>query len=684
MSQFFKNRGKLTKANIVFVLTLMAGLLITGVVFAQKGGLVISTKAGDPTELMADGKSQTRLMFDLSGCVWYPGAGPEDLLQIQLTSDLGTSLSPPSVFDTVEKVGSPFEVVLKSGTQYGTAKVTTIASFCTEGNTVVMGQCSSQQEQNTPKCTGEFEIPIRPADASEEGEESSEESEETEDLGVSISCPSSPKAGTSVTCTASVSGAKQDETLDYFWSLEGKAGTGTKNNTFTWEAKETGYYEVSVEVFGKDKDRTTKKTLRVNVIESDSTSEEEKTEDSISSGTSDASGLVSSLESFLKAAGVKNINPAKLAVAGTGISALIAIWMITQNRSGVPMEKLEKALGQWRWKEGQKVPKPASEGKKKRPEKLPEKPPEKAPQDLPEGLKSDIAQTPQVTLPEEVEAVREAKSSAAAEEAQASASAKVEEPAKAETPPAKKAVSGETAEEWIERHVDNTEDIRSAVDKTLGDFKKRIEGVPKEVKESEFWKQKVAPKLKKLDDLAIEGKSGKLKEFLRITKELLQVRKKIDAKLSILPEKDRQGVIWLTRGLQAGEEGLKKIHQQLITDPAIAAAKKILSKEQAAAVEKFLNRHQNEIGEMLGGIKKLPAELVDKSLRASQRDQDVQDIIDDVYKGIRHNKPTKFKEKGLSKIQPAIDWIDEKGSALRKWIGKKGPVFLRDTTPSQE
>ena len=690
MSQFFKNRGRLTKANIIFVLALMAGLLLTGVAYAQKGALVIYIKAGDPTELVADGKSQTRLMFDLSGCVWYPTASPDGKLQITFTSDQGTSLSPPSIFKTKGEVGSPFEVALKAGSQYGTAKVTASASFCSEGNIMLVGQCSSQQEQNNPECTGEFEIQVRPAGASEEGEESSEESEDTGEFGVSISCPPNPKAGTSVTCTANVSGAKQGESLDYFWSLEGKAGTGTKNNTFTWEAKETGYYEVSVEVFGKDKDRTPKNTLLVEVIDSEASGEEETSDESTSSESPEVSTLASSLEAFLKSAGVSKVNPARLAVAGTGISALIAIWIIVNHRAGVPMEKLEQAVGKWRWQEGQKVPKPLSGVEKKAPEKLPEKPPGKAPEkppaDLPEALKSDKAASPQLIIPEEEKADLEAKASAAAEGAQASASAKVDEPARAE-PPAKKAASGETGEELLERLVDDSEDYRDAVDKTLSGFKEELKKVPDNVKNSEFWKQKVAPKLKKLDEMGIESKSGKLKEFLRIAKELLEVRKKVNADLSNLSKADREGIVWLERGLQTGEEVLDKLHSQLITDPAISAAKAILPKEQAAAAEKILKQHQADIKKMLGGIKKLPRKFAKNAIKASKRDLNVGIVKKDtnkVWESKGYKDKFKFDPyKSPKKLLPAIKEVKDAGSWVMKKLGRQ-IIWLRDTRPGQK
>ena len=118
--------------------------------------------------------------------------------------------------------------------------------------------------------------------------------------------------------------------------------------------------------------------------ESEFYDEEEQAADSEDSGPDEASGLASNLQAFLKSAGVKNIDSVRLAVAGTGVSALIAIWMITQHRSGVPMEKLEQALGQWRWREGEKAPETLPESENKPPKTLPEKSSKKPPEKLPE------------------------------------------------------------------------------------------------------------------------------------------------------------------------------------------------------------------------------------------------------------------------------------------------------------
>jgi len=378
--------------------------------------------------------------------------------------------------------------------------------------------------------------------------------------------------------------------------------------------------------------------------------------------------LVTSLESFLRSAGLSHIDPARLAAAGTGVSALIAIWMIVQHRSGIPMEKLEQAIGQWRWREGGELPETRPEV-----ETTPDKPPDK----LPETEKGKKESKPPSSLPEQEDP---------GEGASLTASAELDEPT---APPSKaKKPSGETGEEWLERQVDNAEDLRAAVDKTISDFKKRLEDVPEEVKESKFWKEKVAPKLKKLDDLGIEGKSGKLKEFLRIAKDLLEVRKRVDAELAVFSQEDREGVVWLVRGLQAGQEGLSKLHSHLITDPAIKAAKAVLPKKQAEAVEKFLNNYQTDFETMLKGIKDLPINLGKTMGKAMNLDQNV-GIVEKDTVGVYDSK-WKHEEKGFDitqspreKLGPVIKNVEDTGSAIKKKLGRWF-IFLYDTTPKQE
>ncbi len=673
MNQMFKNLGKGFRIWVFLLLGVILAGWITGIASAQANGLWMYIKEGASNTLTADGKSQTTVMVDLSQCSWYSSSGPGGMIQIEFLNTLGMTASPPSINSTKGELGSPFELTITSGYQSGTGKISATASYCSEGNVMVLGVCSSKEEANNPKCTGEILVTVLSSQSSEESEISEEEGEENQELNASIACtPEDPKVSQSVSCTVSVNGAMEGESLEFLWSLDGAAGSRTKDRVYSWKGEEPGYFDVGVEVYGKD--RSAKNNLRVEVREGKL--DEEQSPEVDTSGE-DVDELRNNLDSFLRAAGLRNIDPARLGGAGAGVATLLTIWMIIQHRSGVPMEKLEQTLGQWRWRKGAKLPEalPVSD------HNLTEKTTGMPPDQLPEEVKIKQPKEPPNRLPEQKEDDGKVRVSASAKFDQPAG----EGPIPDTQPHPDRAVSGETGEERMERLVDDMEDYRDAVDKTMSTFKKKLEDVPIEVKESKFWKEKVAPKLKKLDEMGIDSKSSKLKEFLRIAKDLLEVRQKVDDDLSFLSKKDREGIVWLERGLQSGEEALRKLHKQWITDPAIKAVKQLLPKDQAEAAEKFLKQHQADIEKMLSGIKKLPRKYAENAMKAQHRDQNVGIIKRDTNKvfqheGFKDKYPADFG-KGWRKAKRANKAVSDAASKTKKWLGKY--IWqLRDIPPT--
>jgi hypothetical protein len=641
---------------------------------AQTGGVHIWVKPDSPTELVADGKSQTQLLLDMEDCKW----GSTGMIQGQIKLTLGVTLNPASI-DTLDlsKVDFPVELTLTAGSRSGMAKVEVSVNYCTEGNIMLVGQCSSSLEKVPKTCTGEFEIMINPAPVSEDtSSESDEEGSESEEFAVAIGCtPGGPQVGAQVTCTASVSGANDGELLEYVWTLERNAGERSKVGNFSWKGAETGYYEVAVEVFGED--RTTSKTLRVEVVESGGEEVEETTQDTTLNESADAPSLVRSLEAFLGAAGLSGVDPARVAAAGGSAAVLITAWVIINHRAGVSMEKLEQALGQWRWRLGEGSEPGPAEGPKEVPNQVPEAGKigagAKKPASIPEGGKIS-----------------------AGSGVHASASAQIDEPeskvgVEAQHPGSlaagARALSGESGEARVKRAVDDIEDYRQALDKTFEGFDKELAKVPKEVKETEFWKKNVAPQLKKLENMAMKDKSAKLKEFLGVMKELLQVRQQVDADLSSLSKDEREGIVWLERGLLGGSKALNKLHNNLITDPAIAAAKAMLSKDLAAAAEKFFKQHQTDFENMTKGISELPRRGAQAVTKAQHRELITGQIKEDMNraydsKGFKDQTPANFG-KGWDKAERAYRWVAESASNAKKWLGQY-VVFLRDVSPRRE
>ena len=672
---------------IFLAIILVAGALRTRVAYAQVGGLGMYLKSDAPTELIADGKSQTTVMVDLSDCAWYPSASSKDLLQSVFEEDKEEELPVVTANGTLTEsmsgsstsMGTTFELSadFSAGTIKGTLKGSRTSTPRGWMNCYNPADPSTDLDRIDVNTTDSYETSF-----------SGSIDKETGEFSIAIT----PTVNTSAT---KVSLFTHEECLDKnSMPYPGEGGWNGKGTISGQVSKDGGidfstswtysWFYAEIQVNGqwsgngivtppKEEENVDGATSEIDPeVPSliSSPGEEENEDEATSEIDPEVSNLLSSLESFLKAAGLSNIDPVRLAAAGTGVSALIAIWMIVNHRAGVPMEKLEQTVGQWRWKEGGELPETSPEVEKKPSVKPPEK--------LPEAEKAKKESKPPSSLPEQKDPEEGVK---------ATASATIDQPASEDTaaPSTAKKPSGEGLEEWLERKVDDAEGYRDAVDKTITDFKKRMEDVPKEFKESKFWKEKVAPKLKKLDDLGIESKSGKLKEYLRITKELLEVRKKVDADLSMLSEKDREGIVWLERGLQGGEEALKKIHNTLITDPAIAAAKSVLPKDQASAAEKILKQHQADIEKMLTGIKKLPRKFAENVAKAQHRDQNVGIIKNDTnqvfqHEGYKDRYPPNFGQ-GLDKARNAYKAVSNAAGNAKKWLGQY--IWqLRDVPPA--
>jgi hypothetical protein len=87
-----------------------------------------------------------------------------------------------------------------------------------------------------------------------------------EELDVRLGCqPSTPSTEEQVVCTADVSGAGEDESLEFQWYLDGNSIDTTQEPTWRWRAEETGAHQIGVQVLGDD--RSAEATVTVEVSE---------------------------------------------------------------------------------------------------------------------------------------------------------------------------------------------------------------------------------------------------------------------------------------------------------------------------------------------------------------------------------------------------------------------------------
>ncbi len=645
-------------------------------------------KPGDPESIPADGSSKTHLLVDLDHCSWVGSASSDGTFQLQVSTTLG-SIS-PGFASNLDFNPFPPELTLTAGTTSGTATIQAKLDYCPPGGVMAFGVCSDPESQGKyPTCVGTAQVEIVPytapgaAESSEKDEEEAEEGESKE-FSAGMTCsPPSPIVGQTITCTVSVKNAAEGEDLSYTWYLENAAGVTTSNHTYSWPANESGGHSIVVEVLGDN--RWTRASIDVNVLGEDEKPVESDTEAEAESSVDD---LVKNLTVWLTAGGIKEADPAKVVAGGGAAAVLIATWLIINNRSGVPMDKLEMALGRWRWEQRGG---PAVAGGE-------------PPSDLPEGGKIPPKGEKPGSLPEgdriKPGAGAEARvQPGAQEDGKVGVSAEGERPPAAqaappaEDEPAKPAVkpaAGESGEEQALRHVRDMQDLDDAVDRTSKGVKEFIDKIPEELRNSQKWKDLVAPKLKKLEDLLSKAKLDKGRTWLDRAEKLLELRKEAERDLAHLQPDAREAVIWTERTLRVLSNIATDAFKVMVTDRAKDAGNAILPKDAAEKWGKAMDELHKEMEGLGDGISKAVrqgafnltrgksfGEAVDEMKRSSSPviRQEAQDL-ENMKSGPREVKVEypRFMERGTKKVNDL--WTRFKKSLpppppIKKWLGWK-------------
>jgi hypothetical protein len=649
--------------------------------------LGLGVKPGDPVTIPADGSSVTHLIVDLDRCSW---AGDTSIgtYHLQTSTTLG-SIS-PGFASSLESDPFPPELTLTAGTTTGIATITAKLDYCPEDGVMVFGVCTVRPEFGEwPTCIGIVQVeivPYTPPSSAESGEDDEEESEEEEskEFSAGVSCsPTSPTVGQTITCTTSVKNAAAGEELNYTWYLESAAGVTTSKPTYSWPAKESGGHSIVVEVLGDN--RWTRASVDVNVLE-----EGEKPAESDTSGDDESSvdDLVKNLKDWLTAGGIKETDPAKVAAGGGAAAVLLATWFIINNRAGVPMEKLEMALGRWRWAQRGS---PAVGGGE-------------PPSDVPEGGKIPAKSKKPGSLPEDDKikpgAGAEAKPKPGAQkDGKVGVKAEGETPPAAQTPDAADAASpkkpvkpaeGESGEEQAQRYVKDWKDIDDAVENTSKGVKEFIDKIPEGLRNSDKWKKLVEPKLKKLQDLLSKLKLDKGRTWLDRVDKLIELRKEAERDLAHLQPDAREAVIWTERTLRVLSNIATDAFKVMVTDRAKDAGNAILPKQAAEKWAKAMDELHKEMEGLGDGISlavrrgafnltrgKSFGEAVDEMKRSSSPviRQEAQDL-ENIKSGPR-DVPVeypKFWERGTNKVDEL--WTRFKKSLpppppIKKWLGWK-------------
>lgn len=120
-------------------------------VFGQSNGAVVEVASGYPTELPADGTSETVLTVDISSCTFGAATGSGAQYSMEATTSNGTIS--PAFSSTLDGGEFPPPLTLKAGTLPFDAVIQVKITYCPEDAVFVMGVCSDPATQDAT-CTG--------------------------------------------------------------------------------------------------------------------------------------------------------------------------------------------------------------------------------------------------------------------------------------------------------------------------------------------------------------------------------------------------------------------------------------------------------------------------------------------------------------------------------------------------
>jgi hypothetical protein len=275
-------------------------------------------------------------------------------------------------------------------------------------------------------------------------------------------------------------------------------------------------------------------------------------------------------------------------------------------------------------------------------------------------------------------------------------SADAETPSAAQAPdaePPKRAVKpaeGESGEERAQRLVKDIKDLDDAVDRTSKGLNEFIDKIPESLRNSDKWKNLVAPKLKKLQDLLSKIKLDKGRTWLDRADKLLELRKEAERDLAHLAGDRREAIIWTERTLRVLSNIATDAFKVMVTDRAKDAGNAILPKQAAEKWAKAMDELHGELEGLGEGISKAVrqgafnltrgksfGEAIDNMKRSDSPviRQEAQEI-ENIKSGPR-DVPVEYPEfwkRGTGKVSEL--WTKFKNSLpppppIKKWLGWK-------------
>ncbi len=140
---------------VIFLFTvcllLLSPLFGQGAVYSQSTGAEIRVASGYPTELPADGQSETVLEVDYANCSFGAPTDPDGNYSVTLDSTLGELT--PRMASTVDGGTFPPPFTLQAGLTPGEAALNVTVSYCPADAIVLLGVCSDPAYMDA-SCSG--------------------------------------------------------------------------------------------------------------------------------------------------------------------------------------------------------------------------------------------------------------------------------------------------------------------------------------------------------------------------------------------------------------------------------------------------------------------------------------------------------------------------------------------------
>jgi hypothetical protein len=203
-----------------------------------------------------------------------------------------------------------------------------------------------------------------------------------------------------------------------------------------------------------------------------------------------------------------------------------------------------------------------------------------------------------------------------------------------------------------------------AVEKRRQELERILNGVPRELRESEQWKKRVAPLLDRARKWTDTSRIWALSERI---KAIVDARRRIENSPTLrkLPRHHQEALIWYRRVSEVLGETTKQYNERLFIDPAVRVLKPIPGVGKPIA--RKLERHRKESAEFIDRMKDLPIDISGNGFRAQQRHQGSDPIVRDLWK---YKRQRRNFESGWEKLQrwrrELGEWWDRVRFGIRK------------------